>query len=169
MLSVWRKEFHFATTLAHSLGHVGSADEVLLYIDQNFSSINDKINTELNIWSLSAFLLLGKLFVLRSIIVPKIMLKSAKLPMILPDSCIKNIYQVLFKFIWESKRENVAWWQLCCDIVDGKAKMIDIKQHMLRLQFKAVVKLFDQNYTAAWETSEILCIDENLFFLYLAL
>ena len=42
--------------------------------------------------------------------------------------------------------------------------MIDIKRHMLRLQFKAVVKLFDENYTAAWKTSENLCIDENLFF-----
>ena len=42
--------------------------------------------------------------------------------------------------------------------------MIDIKQHMLRLQFKAVVKLFDENYTASWKTSENLCIDENLFF-----
>ena len=41
--------------------------------------------------------------------------------------------------------------------------MIHIKQHMLRLQFKAVAKLFDENYTAAWKTSENLCIDENLF------
>ena len=42
--------------------------------------------------------------------------------------------------------------------------MIDIKQHMLRLQFKAVVKLFDENSTAAWKTSENWCKDENLFF-----
>ena len=42
--------------------------------------------------------------------------------------------------------------------------MIDIKQHMLALQFKGVVKLFDENYTAAWKTLENLCIDENLFF-----
>ena len=118
MLTVRRKQFHVSTTLAHSLGHVGSPDKVLLYIDQNFSSINDKINTELNMRSSSALLLLGKLFVLRSIIVPKIMFKAAKLPMILPDSCIKNINQVLFKFIWGSKWEKVGWWQLYCDIVD---------------------------------------------------
>ena len=42
--------------------------------------------------------------------------------------------------------------------------MIDIKQHMLALQFKGIVKLFDENYTAAWKTLENLCIDENLFF-----
>ena len=35
---------------------------------------------------------------------------------------------------------------------------------MLALQFKGVVKLFDENYTAAWKTLENLCIDENLFF-----
>ena len=109
MLAVRHKQFYFSTTLAHSVGHVASPGEVLLYIDQNFSSINDKINTELNMWSSSALLLLGKLFVLRSIIVPKTTLKSAKLPMILPDSYIKNINQVLFKFIWESKWEKVGW------------------------------------------------------------
>ena len=41
--------------------------------------------------------------------------------------------------------------------------MIDIKQHLLMLKFKGVVKLFDENYTVAWKT-ENLCIEENLFF-----
>ena len=39
--------------------------------------------------------------------------------------------------------------QLCCDIDEGGAKMIDIKQHIFALQFKGVVKLFDNNYSSA--------------------
>ena len=39
---------------------------------------------------------------------------------------------------------------------------------MLRLQFKAVAKLFDENYTVTWKTSENLCMDENLVFLCFA-
>ena len=42
--------------------------------------------------------------------------------------------------------------------------MIDIKQHTLALQFKRIVKLFDENYAAAWKTLENLFVDENLFF-----
>ena len=42
--------------------------------------------------------------------------------------------------------------------------MIDIKQHIFALQFKSVVKLFDNNYSFARKTLENLCIEENLFF-----
>ena len=42
--------------------------------------------------------------------------------------------------------------------------MIDIKQHVLALQFKGVVRLFDNNYTSVWKTLENLCLTENSFF-----
>ena len=108
---------------------------------------------------------MGNISVLKSVVVPKIMLKAANLPVIalLPDSHIKKINQVLFKFIWESKWKKIGGSQLCCDIVDRGAKMNDIKQNMLALQFKEVVKSFEENNTAAWKTLENLCIDENLF------
>ena len=53
-------------------------------IDQNFLSINDKIKTELNIWSSRELTLLGKISVSKSIIVPKMMFKAASLPVIYP-------------------------------------------------------------------------------------
>ena len=42
--------------------------------------------------------------------------------------------------------------------------MIDIKQHILALQFNGVVRLFDNNYTSAWKTLENLCLTKNIFF-----
>ena len=42
--------------------------------------------------------------------------------------------------------------------------MIDIKQHTLALQFKGVVRLFDNTYASARKTLENLCLTENLFF-----
>ena len=57
------------------------------------------------------------------------MFKAANLPMILPDSYIKKINQVLFKFIWGSKWEKIGRSQLCCDIAGEGAEMIDIKHH----------------------------------------
>ena len=41
---------------------------------------------------------------------------------------------------------------------------MDIKQHILALQIKGVVRLFDDNYTSAWKTLENLCLAKNLFF-----
>ena len=58
---------------------------------------------------------------------------------LLPDFYIKTkLTKFCLGFIWGPKWEKVGRWQLCCDIVDGEAKMIDINQHMLALQFKAV-------------------------------
>ena len=42
--------------------------------------------------------------------------------------------------------------------------MINIKQHILALQFKGVVRLFDNNYASAWKTLENLFLTENVFF-----
>ena len=44
--------------------------------------------------------------------------------------------------------------------------MIDIKQHILALQFNGVVRLFDNNYTSAWKTLPVL--DKKHIFLYTA-
>ena len=41
---------------------------------------------------------------------------------------------------------------------------MDIKQHLLALKFNGEVKLFEENFAAAWKTLENLCIEENLFF-----
>ena len=42
--------------------------------------------------------------------------------------------------------------------------MIDIKQHVLALQFKGGVRLFDNNYTSVWKTLENLCLTDNSIF-----
>ena len=42
--------------------------------------------------------------------------------------------------------------------------MIDIKQHILAVQFKGVVRLFDNNYASAGKTLENQCLTENSFF-----
>ena len=82
-------------------------------------------------------------------VIPKLVYKAANSHVILPDSFIKQVNQILFKFIWGSKWEKIGRSQLCCDIEEGGAKMIDIKQHILAPQFKEVVRLFDNNYTSA--------------------
>ena len=107
---------------------------------------------------------MGKITIIKSIIIPKFVYKASNLPVVLPDSFIKQVNQILFKFILGSKWEKIGRFQLCRNIEEGEAKMMDIKQHMLALQFKVVVRLFDNNYTSAWETLENLCLAENLFF-----
>ena len=129
-----------------------------------FLLILNEMKSVLNIWTSRGLTLLGKITILKSVVIPKLVYKASNLPAISPDSFIKQVNQILFKFIWGFKWEKIGRSQLCCDIEEGGAKRIDIKQHSLALQFKGVIRLFNNNYASAWKTLENLFLTENLFF-----
>ena len=47
---------------------------------------------------------------------PKLIYKGLNLPAVLLDTLIKQVNQILFKFIWGSKWEKIERSQVCCDI-----------------------------------------------------
>ena len=100
----------------------------------------------LNIWSFRSLNLLGKITVLKNLIIPKIIYKVSYLPIFLPDSFVNELNQTLFRFIWSSKWEKVSRLKFCCNIKKGGANMIVIKCHMLSIKLKWIQKLFDSNY-----------------------
>ena len=53
----------------------------------------------LNIWSSRSLTLLGKITVLKNLIIPKIIFKVSHLPNFLPDSFVNELNQTLFRFI----------------------------------------------------------------------
>ena len=132
------------------------------FVNENCLPILNETKSILNIWTSRGLTLLGKITI--SMVTPKLVYKTSNLPVTSSDSFIKQVNQSLFRFIWGSKWEKMRRSQLCCDIEEGGAKMIDIKQHILALQFKGVVRSFDNNYTSSWKTLKNLCLTENLFF-----
>ena len=70
----------------------------------------------LNIWSSKNLTLLGKITVIKSMVIPKIVYKASHLPAVLPDTLIKQVNQILFKFIWGAKWEKIGRSQLWCNI-----------------------------------------------------
>ena len=64
---------------------------------------------------------------------------------LLPDSFITDLNQILFRFIWDSRWEKKARLKLCCDDEKGGANMTDIKCHILSLKLKWLRKLVDDN------------------------
>ena len=71
--------------------------------------------------------------------------------------------QIMYKFIWASKREKIGRPQLSCEVKEG-GKMIDINQYVLSLRFNFIFKLFDNNYQSSWKSLENRFIDENVLF-----
>ena len=70
----------------------------------------------------------------------------------------------MFRFIWGSKWELIGRSQLCYEVEQGGAKIIEIKQYILALKFKWVNRLIDESYTANWKLVENLSVGEDYFF-----
>ena len=153
----------------NSIKYLGINMPLMQYDDlflskKNFGTIIDEMKTILNIWSSGSLTLLGKITVLKNLIIPKIIYKVSHLPIFLPDSFVNELNQILFRFIWGSKWEKISRLKLCCNIKEVGANMIDIKCHMLSIKLKWIQKLFDSNYVSAWKYIEKMCLKENLFF-----
>ena len=100
-------------------------DDLSLF-KKNFGTTIDEMKAILNIWSFRSLTLLGKITVLKNLVIPKIIYKVSHLP----------IYQILFRFVWGSKWKKIFRLKLCCNIKEGEANMIDIKCHMLSIKLK---------------------------------
>ena len=136
----------------------------LSLFEKNFAGTIDEMKAILNIWCSRSLTLLGKITVLKNLIIPKIIYKVSHLPIFLPDSFVNELNQILFRFIWGSKWKKVFRLKLCCNIKEGGANMISIKCHMLSINLKWIQKLFDSNYVSTWKYIEKMCLKENLFF-----
>ena len=77
-------------------------DDLSLF-KKNFGTTIDEMKAILNIWSSRSLTLLGKIAVLKNLIIPKIIYKVSHLPIFLPDSFVNELNQTLFRFIWGSK------------------------------------------------------------------
>ena len=160
------KGLSWPQTLVKYLGvniPITNFDNNLLF-SENFPGITREVQTLSNIWSSRGLTLLGKITILKSLVIPKIVYKATYLPVTLLEIFIKELNQIMYKFIWGSKWEKIGRSQLCCDVKEGGGKMIDIKQYVLSLRHNFIFKLFHNNYQSSWKSLEHRCIDENGLF-----
>ena len=108
----------------------------------------------LNLWSVRDLTVLGKITVLKNLVILKIIHKTSRLPMHSPEAFVEQLDKLTFKFIFGSNWEKISRSKLCCNIEDGGAKMIDVKQHFLALKFRWIGKLFNKDYSASWKIIE---------------
>ena len=103
-------------------------DELSLF-EENFANTIHNLQSTLNLWLVRGLTLFGKITVLKTLVIPKLIHKASYLPIHLPKKFVKQLNEVLFIFIWGSKWEKIGRSQLCCSIVERGAKMIDVKQY----------------------------------------
>ena len=89
----------------------------------------------LNLGPIRDLILLGKITVFKTVVIQKLFIKHQ----LMPQSFIKQLNKVKFRFISGFKWKKISKSKLCCNIEDGKAKIIDVKQYLPALKFKWIV------------------------------
>ena len=137
-------------------------DNAKKLVELNLVPLLNKMKNILSLWSSRNLTLMGKITIVKSLIIPRMIYKASILPLIIPKTLITKINKLLFKFIWGSNWERVSRNVLCNNIEFGGAKMLHLESYPTALHVKSLSLLFDETYCSQWKFIENLFFDRNL-------
>ena len=121
---------------------------------------NDKIlgiEKELIIWSKRYLTTLGKIIVIKSLLLPKLTHLFIALPK--PnDNTIYKIETIFYKFIWNKKPDRVARKTLIQDYSKGGLRMIHINTFIKSLKLTWIRRILNNQSHSKWAD---ICLDTN--------
>lgn len=116
----------------------------------NYNKKFEEIKQLLESWSWRHLSIQGKIQVIKSLAVPKIVHLLSSLPS--PDNNSFHQMETLFySFIWSNKRDKIARKTIINTKENGGLKMIDIRTFDKALKISWVKKICDENFQADWK------------------
>ena len=103
--------------------------------------MKNKIKSDLRNWEKRYLTPLGKITVLKTLILPKLNHVFVSLPN--PDSfTMQEIISICYKFIWEGKPDKINRNQLCLSYLDGGLRMININCFIKALKMSWIRQIY---------------------------
>ena len=109
----------------------------------NFDPLIEKINKILNQWRRRSLTPLGKITVLKTLILSNFIHLFTTLPSP-PDTFLRNLNTIFFSFLWDNKPEKISRKTVKSDYKYGGLRMVDIHHFMISLKLSWLQKLFKQ-------------------------
>jgi len=113
-----------------ALGIFFSYDKKLLYL-KNFTEKLDEIKKLINIWSSRGLSLYGKVTIIKSLLLPKVVYTLSLLPT--PENIIKELNHLIYTFLWKGK-DKVTRKSAINNYEGGGIKMVDIESMIKSLR-----------------------------------
>ena len=119
-----------------------------LRMKANFDSIFKSIKDTLNMGKWRGLTLLGRIQLIKSFVIPKILSKAAVIAV--TDDFIKEINSLIYSFIWKGN-DKIERAALINDIENSGLRMLDI-QSMIHSQRVMVLKIYaDKEHISSWK------------------
>ena len=114
----------------------------------NFSQTLKSIKESINVWKWRGLSLLGRIQIVKTFAIPKLMFKASVIPV--SKELIKEANSVLYNFVWNGK-DRVKRLALISDIEMGGHKMLDIQSMICAKRVTCLKKLL-KDYSSPWKT-----------------
>jgi len=124
-----------------ALGVSFTYDQTLLY-EKTVREKLDNMKKLTNIWSSRGRSIYGKVTIIKSLLIPKLVYASSLLPT--PASIIKQVNQITYTFLWKGK-DKVTRLSAINDFEGGSIKMIDIDSMIKALRLAWLNRIFNNN------------------------
>ncbi len=131
-----------------TLGIWFSLDNDVMY-EKNFNNNIEKISCQLNIWKQRGLSLKGKITVLKSLAVSKIIYISSMLPV--PSWFIEKVDTLFFNFLWDGKPSKIKKSTIIGGIAEGGLKMPFVEGVVKSLKLSWISKLINAKIGGRWK------------------
>ena len=137
-----------------ALGVTFSLQTKSLY-ELNYPMKLKKIEQVMNCWKQRSLSLIGKIAVVKSLLLPQLLYLFSVLCIDVPKSFFKKLDKLLYKFIWNNGNDRVKRVLLCDLYEEGGLKMIDPSAFAKSQKIVWVKNILDDKYVSSWKYIEI--------------
>ena len=113
------------------------------------------IENTLNCWRARNLSLVGKICVIKTLLLPQLLYVFSVLCIKVPKKFFRQLNTILFKFIWSGGSDRVKRQLMCNDYSFGGLKMIDPYIFSVAQKMAWVKLLLDDNYESLWKSIEV--------------
>ena len=124
------------------IGHNKKENEIL-----NWYEKLEQIENSISEWKKRKLTIFGKITVIKTIAIPKILFSASVLP--LPDDVVQRLNTIFFDFIW-GKKDKIKRNIMIQQISDGGIKMIDVESLFMSVKAVWVVRLLKASPIEDW-------------------
>eukprot|EP00057_Strongylocentrotus_purpuratus_P026288 XP_011680762.1 PREDICTED: uncharacterized protein LOC583642 [Strongylocentrotus purpuratus] len=113
------------------------------------------IENTLNCWRARNLSLVGKICVVKTLLLPQVLYFFSVLCIKIPKKFFRQLNTILYKFIWNGGSDRVKRRLMCNDYSLGGLKMIDPYTFSIAQKMSWVKMLLDDKYQSVWKSIEM--------------
>ena len=131
-----------------------------LIFDLNYKEKLKSITQTINCWRMRSLSLIGKICVIKSLVLPQLLYLFSALSIKVPQKFFNELNRLFFRFIWNGGQDRVQRKFMYNDYAHCGLKMTDPYAFALAQKMTWVKYLLDDSFESVWKSIELLALEK---------